>query len=176
MLVIRFTPNANYMFDAWRWLALNTAVYRKARRIRTFMPLSAAFFVVAVIYASGTKVGGSLVAAAILLILLCVLTGHLWRSYPDWAAGHMSRAWQQRAPASAWAAATLEIDEKSVVAATAHASTTYQWSSFTDYSDLPNCVVLWLGRISFVAIPKESLSGEALSELLKIASSQLRVA
>jgi len=176
VLAITYTLTMDDMMEVWRHLVLTNVAHRRARWIRTVLPSAMAVLLVSAAVAFRTEVSGSLIAVAILVALLGIVTWHIWSSYPDKALARIVSHWEKYAPPNSLGEVALTLGEGGVMSKTPQAQATYQWSAFTDYSDLQNCVVLWLGRFNLLLIPKRSLPEGAINELLRIVSGQLRAA
>ena len=176
MLATTYTLAMDDMQEVWRHLVLTNAAHKRVRWIRTLLPSAMAVLFVSAAMAFRAEASGSPIAVVILVSLLGIVTWHMWSSYPDKTLARIKRQWDKYASPNSLGEVALELDERGVMSKTPQAQATYQWSAFTDYSDLQNCVVLWLGRFNFLLIPKRSLPEGAINELLRIVSGQLRAA
>ena len=83
MLAITYTLTMDDVMEVWRHLVLTNVAHRRVRWIRTVLPSAMAVLLVSAAVAFRTEVSGSLIAVAILVALLGIVTWHIWSSYPD---------------------------------------------------------------------------------------------
>jgi hypothetical protein len=176
VLVVRYKPSVDDLVEVWRHLVLTGPTYKKARVARALMPISMTVVFTTLALSFRFEASGSPIAVAILALFIGVATWHLWRSYPDRTVAAIARHWSQQDPDYEKREVTLEVDTESITTRSSQATTTYQWSAFTDYSDLPSCIALWINRLNAVPIPKKAMTPAELTELLKIVSGHLRAA
>jgi hypothetical protein len=176
MLIVRYTLSVEDLREVWRHVVLSDAAHRRVRLTQALVPITMATSFVVLALSFRFEASGSPLAVAILAAALAGATLHLWKSYPDRTVARIARNWSKQAPPYAQGEITLEVDENGVASRSSQMQTTYQWSAFTSYTDLPDHIVLWLGQLNVVPVPKRALAEGELNDLLKILSGHVRAA
>ena len=178
MVVVHLTLAADDLAEVCTWLVRTERGYRHRRWMETIACPASVLLFATLVAVMGAGLSGFAVVAFMLLLGFSHATWRIWTTFPKRKAEHLAKSWARKSPSLTQIGVPqrIEVTDGGVVVEMPHVTSTFKWSAFTDYADLPNSVALWQERVRIVLIPKRSLSEDGHRILANILSSNLRAA